>query len=121
MSEKITFPLKDSSSYNRKLIDGLLDIKLTLVIKKITSNFIKKSELKKIVDDAKEKMDKIVAIEIDKVFDEYFIPMNQEQYNDSYNNSGQDRGKAYVKSDGHNKTRSSEANIDSGTSSARAA
>lgn len=55
-----------------KIIDSLLDIRLTLSVKKIISPTIKKNELQKIVSDAKQKNeDEIIKQEIDKIFDEY--------------------------------------------------
>lgn len=55
-----------------KIIDSLLDIRLTLSVKKIISPTINKNELRKIVNDAKQKNeDEIIKQEIDKIFDEY--------------------------------------------------
>lgn len=70
-----------------KIIDSLLDIRLTLSVKKIISPTIKKNELQKIVSDAKQKnKDEIIKQEIDKIFDEYlpndkitpFVPTTKE-------------------------------------------
>ncbi len=44
MAEIIEFPKQPDRS---KLIDALLDIRLTLTIKKLVSDYIKKSEFKK--------------------------------------------------------------------------
>ncbi len=55
----------------KSTIDTLFDIKLSLNVKKIISPTIKRSELNKIVNAAKQRVDDLVSKEIDKVFDEY--------------------------------------------------
>lgn len=55
-----------------KIIDSLLDIRLTLSVKKVMSTTIKKAELQNLVNEAKTKSaDDIVKKEIDKLFEEY--------------------------------------------------
>ena len=55
------------------LINSLMDMRLSLSVKRIISPKIKKKDLKEIVDGAKAKLsDNILEKEIDKVFDEYF-------------------------------------------------
>lgn len=67
------FGKKQSMSFNSKLIDALLDIRLTLSIKKISSNFILKSEFKSILDSTKATAkDKMISDALDDVFSEYF-------------------------------------------------
>jgi hypothetical protein len=57
----------------KNTIDALLDIRLTLSVKKIVGSTISRNELSKIVENEKEKAsDEIVKEEIDKVFDSYF-------------------------------------------------
>ena len=121
MAEIITFPSKENFSFKSKLIDALLNIRLTLMIKKKTSDFIKKSELRKILDDTKTSAGNFeVAKAIDDVFREYFEP-KQEMVDtktslftyptESQNNlvddeTGHDneKGKAFVKADGYHRS-----------------
>lgn len=72
MSNEVVFPSKENSAFRSKLIDALLDVRLTLSIKKITSDFIKKNDFKRILDELKEKLDLKVKNAIDDVFSEYF-------------------------------------------------
>lgn len=118
MADIIVFPKKEDISLNRsKLIDALLDIRLTLSVKKITSNLIMKSELKKIVDDTKEKV-QILEVQkaIDEVFDEYLnktqviessnqslsIEQMQKAIDDeAFGSSSNDLGRTLIKTDAH--------------------
>lgn len=62
-----------------RIIDALLDIRITLSLRKISSPVIKRSELLSIVNSEKQKAnDDLVSMEIDKVFDEY---LNKESKN----------------------------------------
>lgn len=116
MAEIIEVPF----SFRSKLIDALLDIRLTLSVKKISNKFILKSELKTILDNAKqEAQDLKVSNAIDEVFGEYFKnnskPVNKEdgallsidQMQDlidketGYKDTGDQKGTAFVKTDGH--------------------
>ncbi len=76
MPQGTTFPLNKNLSFKSELIDALLDIRITLSIKRITSEFIKKSELKNIIDEAKKQKEKEVIEAIDDVFSEYFETKN---------------------------------------------
>lgn len=65
-------PSRTRLSEIRNTIDALLDIRLSLSVKKILSPIIKKSELIEIINNVKEKTsDEKVNEEIDKLFDEY--------------------------------------------------
>lgn len=126
----------------RNTIDALLDIRLSLGVKKIISPTIKKTELLEIINSTKEKVaDVDVKAEIDKVFEEYLpdrvlepiIPNAKEIWNnanknlsrlsvenkidealdkamslndmeDAYNDQGEEKGMAFVKSDPHLKS-----------------
>lgn len=90
-------------------IDTLLDIRLTLTVRKLIDKTIAKLELKKIVDNAKAKLSDLVRKEIDVAFKDYF-PVNEEskgpnsmtfnEMKDSLNkeknfeDKGEERGKA---------------------------
>lgn len=77
-----------SSDERKKVIDSLLDIRLSLSIKKITKKTISKAELKNIIDDAKQKTESnTVKDEIDKVFDEYFVSKKEERTESNENKS----------------------------------
>ncbi len=88
----------------RSTIDALYDIRLNLSLKKIIGPFIKRNELKRMIDDAKAEISNIkVKEEIDKVFEEYLdnkkdIPLS----NDVKKPDGKDIGnenKPIVKSE----------------------
>lgn len=133
MAETVFFPSKDKFSFRNRLIDALLDIRLTLSVKKLTSDFIKKSELKTILDEAKEKAQNLeIEKEIDKVFAEYFEPgpkiANQQENlsveqmqkvidDNVYQESGDTKGKAFVKTDGYHRS-GNETNVNSGATAA---
>ncbi len=69
----IVFPEKQVPTFTSRLIDSLLDIRLTLSVKRLTSEYINKQELKKVLDDAKQRAEDIkINEEIDKLFDSYF-------------------------------------------------
>lgn len=128
MAQQIVFPSKENFSFRSKLIDALLDIRLTLSIKKITSDFIMKSELKKIIDRAKEKSQNIkVANAIDDVFDEYFKkdvapPLKNQSLSieqmqnlidkEAYEDSGNGKGRSLVKADRYHQTRTVENSME---------
>lgn len=77
-----------SSDERKKVIDSLLDIRLSLSIKKITKKTISKDELKNIIDDSKQKTESNkVKLEIDKVFDEYFVSKKEERTESNENKS----------------------------------
>lgn len=62
------------------LINSLMDMRLSLSVKRIISPKIKKKDLKEIIDGAKAKLsDNILEKEIDKVFDEYFDKKEQNE------------------------------------------
>lgn len=92
-------------------IDTLLDIRLTLTVRKLIDKMIAKLELKKIVDNAKAKLSDLVRKEIDEAFKDYFpVPVNVasadsnsmtfDEMKDSLNkeknfeDKGEERGKA---------------------------
>lgn len=93
------FPSNDLSLHKKrieeieKIIDALLDIRLTLSVEKLSSPFIKRSKLQSILSSVKEKnKDDLVNKEIDKVFDEYLskesknvIPTAKDIWNDNSN------------------------------------
>ncbi len=128
--------MKDQFSFRSKLIDALLDIRLTLSVKKLTSDFIKKTELKTILDDAKQKAQNLeIGKEIDKVFAEYFetgpkaanlqddLSVEQLQKvidnasDNAYQESGDIKGRAFVKTDGYHRS-GGEINVNSSTTAA---
>lgn len=90
-------------------IDTLLDIRLTLTVRKLIDKMIDKLEFKKIIDNAKVKLSDLVRKEIDEAFKDYF-PVNEEskdsnsmtfdEMKDSLNkeknfeDKGEERGKA---------------------------
>lgn len=116
MAEIIKFPQIKRS----KLIDALLDIRLTLSMKKLVSDYIKKSELKKILDEEKKSVEDLeVSTAIDDLFKEYFEVKVNDVYNNQslsinqmediidkniYQDSGKEAGKALVKTDGYHKS-----------------
>lgn len=57
-------------------IDTLLDIRLTLTVRKLIDKTIAKLEFKKIIDNAKIKHNNLVRKEIDNAFEDYF-PVNK--------------------------------------------
>lgn len=70
----IVFPEKQVPTFTSRLIDSLLDIRLTLSVKRLTSEYINRQDLKKVLDDAKQRAEDIkINEEIDKLFDSYFI------------------------------------------------
>lgn len=105
-------------------IDALLDIRLSLSVKKIISPIIKKSELLEIVNNVKDKtIDERVNEEIDKLFEEYLSRENENSVavakveakinnglsleelenlsGDNYEDKGNEKGVSLVKRDGH--------------------
>ena len=69
----IMFPVKRTQSFTSRLIDSLLDIRLTLSVKRLTSQYINRQDLKKVLNDAKQRAEDIkINEEIDKLFDSYF-------------------------------------------------
>lgn len=58
---------------NRTLIDSLMDVRLTLSVRRMTGKTIKQSELKNVVDDVRSKItDQQVEKRLTEVFDEFF-------------------------------------------------
>ena len=118
MGEAIYFPTK--KSYISKLIDALLDIRLTLSFEKINNgNFIKRGKLKEIIDKTKSEFENSVGRAIDDVFKEYFEPKNviehqsneYEGQSNEYQDQSNEKGMSYVKSDGHHKSEAYEPKI----------
>ena len=98
-------------NFRSKLIDALLEIRLTLSIKKIVSPTIMKSEFKKILDDTKERFIEMKNA-LDDVFDEYFPKAKKEnniiefseftkKEEPVYEETGAGKGASLVKRDGH--------------------
>lgn len=88
-------------------IDTLLDIRLTLTVRKLIDNIIAKLEFKKIVDNAKTKLNSLVRNEIDNAFKDYFpvkdsdkesITFNEMQdalnKENNFEDKGEEKGKA---------------------------
>lgn len=108
-----------------KVIDTLLDIRLTLCIKKLQKPTISKEELNKIVNESLEKAkDEKVSTEIDKVFSEYLDSkdknnkdnnldnkelsvndmekiINGEMKSSSFVDQGNEKGTTLIKKDNH--------------------
>lgn len=100
-------------------INTLFDIRLSLSVKKIVSPFIKKDELKKIIDDATKDADAFVKAEIDKVFDEYLSPKKdnnsvsllnaedkvslslEEMIGEAFKDAGREKGSSKSLNNGH--------------------
>lgn len=117
MAEIIEFPKQPNRS---KLIKALKDIHSTLTEKKKVSDYIKKSELIKILSDEKHVVqDNYVGLAIDDLFKEYFeikpsktndnesLSINQMENiidNDIYQDSGNGKGRSLIKTDGHYKS-----------------
>lgn len=134
MQEKVVFPKKEKFSFRNRIIDALLDIRLTLSVKKLTSDVIMKSELKVIIDEAKQKAQNLeVGSEIDKVFAEYFEPgsknpdkkesLSVEQMqsvidDNVYEDLGGEKGRAFVKNDGYHRSGGGESDMNSSTRAA---
>ena len=99
------------NSLRSNLIDALLEIRLSLSIKKIVSPTIAKSEFKKILDDTKGKFIEVKDA-LDDVFEEYF-PRAKKENNviefaefarskeSSFEERGSEKGRSFVKRDGH--------------------
>ncbi len=68
--------LKNRNEVILTTIDTLLDIRLTLTVRKLIDKTIAKLELKKIIDNAKAKHNNLVRKEIDNAFEDYF-PVNE--------------------------------------------
>ena len=119
MAQIIDFPLENKVLDKEKLIDALLDIRLTLCVKKINSNVITRKELREILDDKKKMVDDgLVKSSIDDLFDEYFVNKDsvsknendslsiaqmEEMLNDNikYEQSDSAMGTSFVKRDNH--------------------
>lgn len=106
----IMFPVKRTQSFTSRLIDSLLDIRLTLSVKRLTSQYINRQDLKKVLDDAKQRAEDIkINEEIDKLFDSYFnkednllsiddMERKIDEFKGESNNSTM--GRSYVKASG---------------------
>lgn len=66
-------------------IDTLLDIRLTLTVRKLIDNVIAKLEFKKIVDNAKTKLNSLVRNEIDNAFKDYFPVKDSDKESITFN------------------------------------
>lgn len=106
----IVFPEKQVPTFTSRLIDSLLDIRLTLSVKRLTSEYINRQELKKVLDDAKQRAEDIkINEEIDKLFASYFTKKDNllsiddmerkiDEFKGESNNSTM--GRSYVKTSG---------------------
>ena len=64
---------KLDSNQRKELIDALLNVRLSLNVKKIVSDRIEKNELKKLIEEQTIKLQDVkVKGEIDNLFEEYF-------------------------------------------------
>lgn len=70
-------------TYRSKLIDSLLNIRLSLSIKKISGDYIKRSELKKIIDEENKINDDKVKDAINEIFDEFLVVNPKEIKNET--------------------------------------
>ncbi len=132
MAEMIVFPSKEKFSFRSKLIDALLDVRLTLSVKKITSDFIMKSEFKKILDETKEKISgDDVKKALDDVFEEYFDLNPKAQFQnktlsvsemqsliDDETYHGEEKGRSLVKTDAYHRSGVIDTSQDQGTKAA---
>lgn len=100
-------------------IDTLLDIRLTLTVKKLIEKTIKKLDFKKIIDKAKDKLDNMVKNEIDAAFKDYFSinvidaqdnnkSISLEEMEKSFKDKGEDKGKALNFNNGYFNNNSSD-------------
>ena len=108
MTEEVLKPQKNF--LRSKLIDALLEIRLSLSVRKIVSPTIMKSEFKKILDGTKEKFAE-VSIALDGVFEQYFpkrqegkimfnsFPPNSNDNINEYEEGGNKKGVSLVKRD----------------------
>lgn len=106
----IVFPEKQVPTFTSRLIDSLLDIRLTLSVKMLTSEYINRQDLKKVLNDAKQRAEDIkINEEIDKLFDSYFTKKDNllsiddmerkiDEFKGESNNSTM--GRSYVKTSG---------------------
>lgn len=106
----IVFPEKQVPTFTSRLIDSLLDIRLTLSVKRLTSEYINRQDLKKVLNDAKQRAEDIkINEEIDKLFDSYFTKKDNllsiddmerkiDEFKGESNNSTM--GRSYVKTSG---------------------
>lgn len=65
-------------TYRSRLIDSLLNIRLSLSIKKISSDYIKRSELRKIIDEENKENNIKVRNAINEIFDEFLVSSPKE-------------------------------------------
>lgn len=98
--------LKKRNEVILSTIDTLLDIRLTLTVKKLIEKTISKLDLKKIVDKAKEGLDSLVKNEIDDAFKTYFEvkdddPISFNEMKESFEDKGEEKGKALSFNNGH--------------------
>ena len=98
-------------SFKSSLIDALLEIRLTLSIKKIVSPTIMRSEFKKILDDTKERFVEVNDA-LDEAFNEYFPTAKKEnnviEFSNfepskevSFEDGGAEKGRSLIKRDSH--------------------
>ena len=107
MDDVIKLPYNQRNSLRSKLIDALLEIRLSLSIKKIVSPTIAKSDFKKMLDGTKQKFGDVKDALV-KVFEEYFpVEKKEESKKDlveiykkeepAYEDGGSEKGAAMVK------------------------
>ena len=85
-----------SVSPRSRLLDSLLELRLTLSIKKITNKFISKSEFRLLVERTKEKAkDLLVSNAIDDLFKDLFV-RKETSYEQEENSSSMSAGKRKV-------------------------
>jgi len=85
-----------SISYRSRLLDSLLELRLTLSIKKITNKFIPKAEFRLLVEKTKEKTkDVLVSNAIDDLFKDLFVRRNS-SHEQEENSSTMSAGKRKI-------------------------
>ena len=73
-------------SFHSKLIDHLLNIRLTLMVKKLISDTISRKELRSIIKNEEESAkDKLITEALDETFEEYFKEHDYDNDNQSHN------------------------------------
>lgn len=108
--------IKKRNNTIEKTIDTLLDIRLTLTVKRLIDKTIDRLKFKEIVDNAKKTLDEKVKYEIDNTFNEYFgknksennksdnDPISFNEMKESYEQSfkdGENKGKTLTLNNGH--------------------
>lgn len=94
MNANVIMP--NSVSYRSKLLDSLLELRLTLSIKKITDKYIPKGEFRLLIEKSKEKAkDLLVSNAIDDLFKDLFVRKDA-SYSGEDNSSNMSAGKRKV-------------------------